>query len=134
MTQRQLYTQEEDSHIVREWSKRSAAEIGRALGRSPSSIKSRYLTLRRRGIPIPKKRIHRRFWREDEDEFLESNWGLVADKAVACALGRSVKACELRAYILCVTKTANRQSSRRRRRRRKQPVEAVSGTKQTSTE
>jgi hypothetical protein len=46
-------------------------------------------------------------WTMEEDDMLGEEWGLWPDAVVAGWLGRSVKACENRAYILNIRKRDN---------------------------
>ncbi|HET6260769.1 MAG TPA: hypothetical protein VFG99_00845, partial [Chloroflexia bacterium] len=112
------FTPEQDACIIEQFGLMPIADLAGQLGWPAESVQTRAEKLRAKGYPVrdQRKSKHRRprtaTWTQEQDAFLEANWGLLPDAEVAARIGRTEGACEWRTYELAITRRDNRRRMR----------------------
>jgi hypothetical protein len=103
----QHYTPEEDAFIITHNADMSVGEVASALRRGYHSVVGRRMILAEQGRLSFSDRSWHPLWRQEDDDFLKENWGLLSDSAICARLGRTRAACMIRAKRLGICRKMN---------------------------
>ncbi|HZK56683.1 MAG TPA: hypothetical protein VFD17_00100 [Clostridia bacterium] len=89
------WTAEEISYLKDKWNVETTENIAISVGRSYNSVMNKALYI---GLgPNNKKKIAKRNWTKEEENYLAENWGSISIPTIAKNLGRSVSAIQNKA-------------------------------------